>query len=272
MSFRVKTVCRLTGIHRSTLLAWERRYAVVVPTRAENGYRTYTQQDVDRLRRLKSLVDAGHAVSEALELVSGTTPGLAAGLLLERLGQFDGLGAEAIADDVQGSASVQVSQLYMPLLSQLGDAWERGETSVAQEHFASGFVRRRLSRLLQATRRDTGPLATLFTPPGEHHELGLMGLGIRLNELGWQTDWLGAQLPLDELSAYCRKQQPTMVCASLVRLRPEAERVRLLKALREVVPADIRLVVGGRGAQGAVAEGVHIAVGFNDLLRALAAP
>ena len=68
LSYRVKTVCRLTGIHRSTLLAWERRYQVVEPLRADNGYRVYTENDVNRLRRLKSLVDKGHAVSEALGL------------------------------------------------------------------------------------------------------------------------------------------------------------------------------------------------------------
>ena len=69
MKFQIKTVARMTGIPRNTLLAWERRYSAVEPTRAPNGYRLYTESDVDQLRTIKTLTANGFKVSEALDLV-----------------------------------------------------------------------------------------------------------------------------------------------------------------------------------------------------------
>ena len=273
MSYRVKTICRLTGINRSTLLAWERRYKVVTPLRADNGYRLYTQEDLERLTRLKSLVDSGHAVSEAMGMLPG--PGLdgVAERLRERLGEYDDAGATALADEVDGTDPTDlVATVYMPLLRGLGDAWARGETTVAQEHYASGFVRDRLMRAHRRVRRTDGPLAALLTAPGEKHELGLLGVAVRLSELGWRTDWLGLELPIEQLPAYCMQRVPALVATSLITHRPSAERVRLVKQLRSHVPAGTRLAVGGCGARGLDVAGVDTVVGFADLVTLLERP
>jgi DNA-binding transcriptional MerR regulator len=270
LSYRVKTVCRLTGIHRSTLLAWERRYQVVEPGRADNGYRVYTEDDVDRLRRLKTLVDKGHAVSEALTMLVGGPVHSHALPLLERLCAFDAQGAASIVEQVEAHPpSTQVTDLYMPMLAELGSAWERGETTIAQEHFTSGFVRERLLRLMDRVNRNEGPLATLMTPPGEKHELGLLGLAIRLAELGWRTDWLGPELPLSELGAYCMEKQPDMLCVSLIRQRPYEELTRGGRSLRDSVPDSVRIAVGGKAAGNVDVEGVFTATGFESLRQEL---
>ena len=70
MAYRIKTVARLTGIPRNTLLAWERRYELVEPTRADNGYREYSDQDVATLTTVRRLLDEGYKISEAVSLVS----------------------------------------------------------------------------------------------------------------------------------------------------------------------------------------------------------
>ena len=272
MSYRVKTICRLTGINRSTLLAWERRYNVVEPTRADNGYRVYSEHDLEKLLRLKALVDKGHAVSEALGMLGGASLDGAPERLLERLADFDHAGASSLADEYDPhEAGVLVAELYMPALAELGNRWARGETSVAQEHFASGFVRERLLRLLERVKRDDGRLAAFFTAPGEKHELGLLGAAVRLAEQGWRTDWLGLELPIDELPAYCRQNAPELVCTSLIRHRPAEQQHRLVVALRRTLPEDVKLAVGGRGAVGLEVEGVLTAIRFQNLLTALQA-
>jgi len=69
MSYRIKTAARLTGIPRNTLLAWERRYQVVEPARAPNGYRVYTDTDIARLISVRQLLDQGFKVGEAVRLL-----------------------------------------------------------------------------------------------------------------------------------------------------------------------------------------------------------
>ncbi|MRR30597.1 MerR family DNA-binding transcriptional regulator, partial [bacterium] len=39
--YNIKTVSQRTGVQTVTLRAWERRYKILEPTRAENGYRLY---------------------------------------------------------------------------------------------------------------------------------------------------------------------------------------------------------------------------------------
>ena len=61
--FRIGAVSRITQIPVDTLRAWERRYNVVEPDRSTGAARLYSHDDVARLRLVKRLVDAGHAIS-----------------------------------------------------------------------------------------------------------------------------------------------------------------------------------------------------------------
>ncbi len=62
-TFRIGAVARLTQIPVDTLRVWERRYEVVSPKRAANSARLYDDHDIERLRLIKRLVAAGHAIS-----------------------------------------------------------------------------------------------------------------------------------------------------------------------------------------------------------------
>ncbi|MFT4979133.1 MAG: DNA-binding transcriptional MerR regulator [Myxococcota bacterium] len=69
MGYRIKTVSTLTGVPRNTLLAWERRYGIVQPSRQDNGYREYSDSDIACLQSVKRLLDQGYKVSEAINLI-----------------------------------------------------------------------------------------------------------------------------------------------------------------------------------------------------------
>ena len=59
----IRVVAQRTGLTPATIRAWERRYDAVAPTRSEGGQRVYTDLDVQRLRTLKALTDAGRGIS-----------------------------------------------------------------------------------------------------------------------------------------------------------------------------------------------------------------
>ncbi len=66
--FNTKAVVQQTGIAAPTLRAWERRYKLLAPERAENDYRLYSERDVALIRWLKERVDAGMSISQAVAL------------------------------------------------------------------------------------------------------------------------------------------------------------------------------------------------------------
>jgi DNA-binding transcriptional MerR regulator len=55
----IGVVAQLTGLSRNTLLAWERRYGFPLPVRDRKGGRYYTHEQIQRLLRVKRLVDDG---------------------------------------------------------------------------------------------------------------------------------------------------------------------------------------------------------------------
>src|SRR5829696_7924106 len=64
----VRLVANLTGLSPHVLRAWERRYGVVAPHRSQGGQRLYSDQDVERLRRLRLLTAKGHSISRIATL------------------------------------------------------------------------------------------------------------------------------------------------------------------------------------------------------------
>src|ERR1700730_11592163 len=67
--FNTKAVVQKTGIAAPTLRAWERRYAILSPERAQNDYRLYSERDIAIIRWLKEHVDAGMSISQAIALL-----------------------------------------------------------------------------------------------------------------------------------------------------------------------------------------------------------
>jgi DNA-binding transcriptional MerR regulator len=66
--FNTKAVVQQTGILAPTLRAWERRYALFAPKRADNDYRLYTERDIVLLRWLRDRVEHGMSISQAIAL------------------------------------------------------------------------------------------------------------------------------------------------------------------------------------------------------------
>ena len=81
---RSGTAARLAGLPVTTLRVWERRYGVVAAEKTESGQRVYSPHDVSRLRLLRQLTLAGHAIGtiamlelEPLRALAHGMPGVA---------------------------------------------------------------------------------------------------------------------------------------------------------------------------------------------------
>jgi DICT domain-containing protein len=64
---QIKDVAELTGLTSGTIRAWEQRFGFPVPARTNAGYRQYTQDDVEALRRVIAYRRRGLSVAAAIE-------------------------------------------------------------------------------------------------------------------------------------------------------------------------------------------------------------
>ena len=246
-AYRIKTVERLTGIPAATLRAWERRYAAVVPGRTDSGHRVYAASDVERLKQLKSLIDGGLSIAEAVETAAnptrspaGTEPLSAArDTLIDACVRLDRPAAERAVRPLVASWSFPqiIGEVYIPALRDLG------ERSRAAEQFGTALIREKIISMLSAIAPESAPRrALLACPAGEQHELGLLCVALELGLMRWSVVYLGAGTSLEALQEAVEIVDPAVVCLSASRPDGLLEYVSALAADRQVI-------VGGYGAR-----------------------
>jgi DNA-binding transcriptional MerR regulator len=265
MRYRMKTVSDLTGIPRNTLVAWERRYGIPEPERLSNGYRLYSDRDIGVLIKLRDAIAKGLAISEAVEMVrEGAEPATApaaasassAGMpqigadLLEALLAFDRVHADRLMERLLHLPFLAaIDDVYFPLLRRVGDMWQAGEASVAQEHFVTVFVRDQLVAMLLrvGVGRTQGPRVACVTFPGEKHELALLALAVHLSLRGCRVTYLGADLPAPELSTFVQQTRPDWLCVSVIVPVEVKTLASFARAVKRAGGEGTTVVIGGAG-------------------------
>ena len=59
--YRIGTVARLAGLTTHAIRVWERRYGAAAPSRTPGGARLYTEEDVQRFKLIKQLLEHGYS-------------------------------------------------------------------------------------------------------------------------------------------------------------------------------------------------------------------
>ena len=68
-----------------------------------------------------------------------------------------------------------IHQVVVPLMTEVGNRWYRGELSIAQEHMVSSVLRSLIGSLVRVFTRQQPAVTLLFaTPKGERHEFGIL--------------------------------------------------------------------------------------------------
>jgi methanogenic corrinoid protein MtbC1 len=178
-------------------------------------------------------------------------------VLAERLSIYDESAAQASIDRLLATYSLDtvLAEIVIPLLREVGEGWEQGDVTVAQEHFASHVIRSRLMALARGWDQGAGPRAVLACAPGERHDLGLVCHGLALRARGWRITYLGADTPVSTIVEMVDTLSPDAVVLAAQmasRLEPHAPQLAVL--------ADkTTLLIGGRGTDRALAERLGVA-------------
>jgi methylmalonyl-CoA mutase cobalamin-binding subunit len=269
----MKVVIRRTRLSPHVIRVWERRYNAVSPLRTETNRRLYSEEDVERLTLLGRLTEAGHTISQIArlpteELRRMAEPGpdsTAAGAAMgSGPAKFRAEGVEAVKGlNGSGLRSVLekgaielgtyglVKHVLIPLAHEVGELWQKGEITVANEHFASSMIR----AFIESSSRpfalpENAPLLVVATPSGQLHELGAVIAASTAVDFGWRVIYLGPNLPSVEIAGAAIKSGAKAVALSIVYPQDDAYLGEELLALRRYLPAPVHLLVGGRAAKG----------------------
>lgn len=237
--FTIKAAAWQTGIRPVTLRAWERRHDILTPHRTENQYRLYSERDIAILRWLKYRVDAGvpigSAVSELRSMTSQSiwpesapqapipTPAPAhdhvkptqyARQLAQALIRHDENQAGDLLREINNQYDLLLVflEVLTPAIQQITNARFLGEISPADERFASSYLRCKLLSMLPSyPSRSQAPLVIIGCAPMEVRELNGIMLTVLLRREGYRVEYLGPDIPLEDLADYAVDVQPAMV-------------------------------------------------------------
>jgi len=264
IAMTIADVERDTGLSKDTLRVWERRYGFPRPRRDAVGERSYPLAQVEKLRVIKRLMDAGrrpgglmsrpiaelHALS-GVSRAAPSPPGLRedeVDALLALLRRHDAPGlrrALAVAESRAGLRAFVVD-VVGPLNVRVGEAWIRGDLRIFEEHLYTecvmGVLHSALGSLPPAQGRPRVLLATL---PGEPHGLGLLMAQTLLTLDDCACLSLGVQVPTADISDAAAAWWADVVALSVTGCMKNNLVRASLAQLRSQLPVGIDLWAGG---------------------------
>jgi MerR family transcriptional regulator, light-induced transcriptional regulator len=269
---RIGALGRRVGVSPELLRAWEQRYGLLRPSRSAGGFRLYSSADETRVLAMQRHLGRGLPAAEAarLALVETARRGVdsAAGGRA-RLGQLSAELRSALDGFEEPAAHDALDRLFaafrlqtvlrdvvLPYLHDLGLRWERGEASVAQEHFASNLLRGRLLGLARGWAEASGPRAVLACAPGELHDLPLIIFGLALAARGWAITYLGPDTPISTIDEIVDGREQALVVISAM----NAERFRAVQVEVNELAKGLRVGLAGAGATRELASATGVSL------------
>jgi DNA-binding transcriptional MerR regulator len=261
----IAAVQRETGLGKDTLRVWERRYGFPMPQRDAHGERVYSADDLDKLRMIKRLLDAGHRPGGLMALSNAELRRLGARVadasidapadaqLREWLGLLRVHDLSALRQQLRQAQqrlglTAFVIKVIAPFNTLIGDAWMRGTLDVYQEHSYTETVHRVLRSGIQGLPEAPvarNPHMLFSTLPGEPHGIGLLMAEAVCAAHGAHCSSLGVQTPVAELVMAAESYRVDVLALSFTACLGARLVLRGLADLRRALPASGELWAGG---------------------------
>jgi methanogenic corrinoid protein MtbC1 len=145
-----------------------------------------------------------------------------------------------------------LESIYLDVLQEaqydVGRRWERGEISIAQEHYCTAVTQLVMSLLyprLAETPKSGGTFIGACVA-GELHEIGIRFICDFFELRGWRSIYLGSSVPAADMIAEVERCRADVVGISAIR-DENVDAVRsLVRELRASIPRAPIVLVGGR--------------------------
>jgi MerR family transcriptional regulator, light-induced transcriptional regulator len=274
MQHTIKAVSKRTGLTPHVIRIWEKRYGAVVPSRNQTNRRFYSDEEVERLLLLREAVNRGHSISSVAQLPSENLQKLVSEAIpthaqpvdtlqdkaqhlvetaTEAVRHLDSLELEKILTEAALELGNQglLQRFVGPLAYHLGELWRTGSITAAHEHFATAAIRVFLGRASRSFAADqNAPGLIVATPSGQLHELGAVMVAAAATNVGWRVTYLGTGLPPAEIAGAALQNGAKAVALSIVYPDDDPNLAAELQSLRKYLPHEVKILVGGRAAEG----------------------
>jgi DNA-binding transcriptional MerR regulator len=232
----IQQVADILNLPAPTIRSWERRYGMRAADRSTGGHRRYTQEQLDRLRRMRDLINDGRRPGEAASLVEagfGNSPKALVDRFLQGARDLSPDDVARVLDVASQTLGLErtLDEVVLPAMRRVGEQWHGGQIDVAHEHLATVATRSWLSAIAPTLPLLPQRPVVLSCGPRDHHTLGLEAMAALLRHRRWDCRMLGARTPVDSLG---QAVQETDAVGVILVCHVADGRVAAIDALRSV--------------------------------------
>ena len=257
----VSAVARRLGVAPATLRTWARRYGIGPNEHSAGSHRKYCPSDLAKLTVMRRLISSGVAPADAAEQAKAHEGEViieeftslcrecdeTINAIFNAAEALDSLFVETmLRNEISENGIISAWQeVFVPVLIQVGAAWEKSGKGIEVEHMLTEILKRVLR---ESTSEIVVPLNTrpvLLASVGEElHSLALHALAAALAERGIETHFLGARTPVEAISSMVSRFAPPAVF--LWAQLPVNGDPKFVTGIPAVRPAP-RVIIGGPG-------------------------
>ena len=277
--FNIKYVSEQTGLSAHVIRIWERRYSAITPERSNSNRRLYSQNDIEKLKLLKSATSGGQSIGQIADLTIEKLKEISSHNKIEdeifspqkdtvldnelsekylsdcliAIEEFDSYRLEKNLRraSVDLGSFKMLTNLISPLMDVVGEKWRLGEINPSNEHFASEIIKNYLKNIvLSSNVVPTAPVLIVTTPKGQIHDVGAAIVATAAVTEGWKVIYLGANLDYNEITYKKKKNNADALALSIVHPEDDIYLSDELLNLRKNLGDDFLIIIGGRSSNG----------------------
>lgn len=276
--FNIQVASQLSGVASATIRAWEKRYNAVVPDRAENKHRLYSEKDIEKLALLYKLTELGQSIGKIAHLELAELKQIYSTLLhrpyderhvvtphhdkvdYDKILASLHLALEAYKLDIISHEFEKARNLVtprdlclnilIPLFQQIGAKVGRGELSVAQEHTLSAIVSSHIGQMIghhYQRMSATNDLILITTPESEMHQIGILAGALLCVHYSIKFIFLGASLPAVSLAEAANALHPSAILLGSTRYQLDENKTLedYINQFRSSLQVNTNIMIGG---------------------------
>ncbi|WP_055448633.1 MerR family transcriptional regulator [Lacinutrix mariniflava] len=217
--FSIKDLENLSGVKAHTIRIWEKRYMLLEPNRSDTNIRNYNLESLQKLLNITYLNNNGIKISKIaklnaedilekvkeIALIQKTEDNVINDLKISML-NFDQVLFNNTYNDQLALKPFNTLfySIFIPLFNDIGLLWQTNTIMPAHENFISTLIKQKvlinIEKLGTIEPDNDTKTFVLFLPENEIHDIGLLFVNYELKRRGFHTIYLGASVPIDNLS------------------------------------------------------------------------
>ncbi len=238
--FGIKDLENLSNVKAHTIRIWEKRYNLLQPDRTDTNIRKYNLDNLKKLLNIAYLYNAGYKISKLASLdaqeiqsliqsnVNGVDSQYAVNIFKSAMFEFDAELFETTLEKLLKEKSFRevFTQIFTPLLNEMGILWHSGTIDPSHEHFISEKIKHTIIqhtyKAKPHSQKGSNLQFVLYLPYNEIHEIGLLYANYELQSAGFNTLYLGPNLAMESLN-YVTKTKTKVIFVAYFTIKPDED-------------------------------------------------